>query len=46
MNDLFTLGPVETGFRVYQDFMTYKSGVYHHVTGKLLGGHAVKISKF
>lgn len=36
-------GPVETGFQVYEDFMTYKSGVYHHVAGKLLGGHAVKI---
>ena len=23
--------------------MNYKSGVYHHVTGKLEGGHAVKM---
>jgi cathepsin B len=36
-------GPVETGFTVYEDFMNYKSGVYHHVSGKQLGGHAVKI---
>jgi cathepsin B len=36
-------GPVETGFQVYEDFMNYKSGVYSHSTGKLLGGHAVKI---
>lgn len=36
-------GPVETGFMVYQDFMSYKSGVYHHTTGGFLGGHAVKI---
>ena len=36
-------GPVETGFTVYDDFMNYKSGVYHHTTGKQLGGHAVKI---
>lgn len=36
-------GPVETGFTVYEDFMNYDSGVYHHVTGKQLGGHAVKI---
>jgi cathepsin B len=36
-------GPVETGFTVYEDFMTYKSGVYHHVSGAQLGGHAVKI---
>lgn len=36
-------GPVETGFQVYEDFMSYKSGIYSHSTGKLLGGHAVKI---
>lgn len=36
-------GPVEAGFVVYEDFLTYKSGVYHHITGKILGGHAVKI---
>eukprot|EP01017_Pseudomicrothorax_dubius_P047090 TRINITY_DN83_c0_g3_i2.p1 TRINITY_DN83_c0_g3~~TRINITY_DN83_c0_g3_i2.p1 ORF type:complete len:468 (-),score=121.15 TRINITY_DN83_c0_g3_i2:131-1534(-) len=36
-------GPVETGFRVYQDFMSYKTGIYHHTSGSLLGGHAVKI---
>ncbi len=34
---------METGFTVYEDFMSYKGGVYHHVTGKQLGGHAVKI---
>ena len=28
-------------FQIYEDFLTYKSGVYKHVTGKLLGGHAV-----
>ena len=36
-------GPVEASFTVYQDFLTYKSGVYHHVDGKALGGHSVKI---
>jgi len=41
--DLFANGPVQTGFMVYQDFMTYKGGVYKHVTGDELGGHAVKI---
>ena len=30
-------------FIVYRDFMSYKSGVYHHVSGEALGGHAVKI---
>jgi len=36
-------GPVEGAFTVYQDFLTYKSGVYQHTTGPELGGHAIKI---
>ena len=34
---------METGFEVYEDFLSYKRGIYEHVTGKMLGGHAVKI---
>lgn len=34
---------VDTGMYVYQDFMNYKSGIYKHVTGDMLGGHAVSI---
>lgn len=36
-------GPMETGFMVYRDFMSYKSGVYKHLSGDLLGGHAIKV---
>lgn len=36
-------GPVETGFDVYEDFMSYSTGIYAHTVGGLLGGHAVKI---
>lgn len=36
-------GPVETAFTVYADFANYASGIYHHVTGTAMGGHAVKI---
>jgi len=43
MTDIATHGPVESGFSVYQDFMSYKSGIYQHRSGGLLGGHAVKI---
>jgi len=43
MNDIAAHGPAEAGFSVYQDFMSYKSGVYQHKSGGLLGGHAVKI---
>jgi len=41
--DILTNGPLETGFYVYQDFMSYKSGIYKHTSGGLLGGHAVKV---
>lgn len=36
-------GPVEGAFEVYSDFLQYKSGVYKHEAGSLLGGHAIKI---
>lgn len=36
-------GPVQTAFSVYEDFLSYKSGVYQHKTGSEVGGHAVKI---
>ena len=41
--ELMTNGPMEVAFDVYEDFMTYKSGIYQHVTGARLGGHAVKL---
>jgi len=41
--EIMTNGPVEGAFSVYEDFLTYKSGVYKHTTGQLLGGHAIKI---
>jgi len=42
-NEIMTHGPVEVAFTVYQDFLTYKTGVYKHVSGSALGGHAVKM---
>jgi len=41
--EIMTNGPVEVAFTVYADFESYKSGVYTHVTGDELGGHAVKM---
>ncbi len=32
-----------SAFSVYEDFLSYKSGVYKHVTGSMLGGHAISI---
>ncbi len=36
-------GPVSTTMTVYEDFMFYSEGVYQHVTGSAVGGHAVVI---
>lgn len=36
-------GPMATRFDVFQDFMSYKGGIYQHVTGSRTGGHAVKV---
>ena len=41
--DMVARGTVSVAFTVYSDFLTYKSGVYKHVTGQSLGGHAVKV---
>lgn len=41
--ELMTNGPIEVAFTVYEDFMSYTGGVYHHTTGRSLGGHAVKL---
>ena len=44
MTDIVTNGPVSAAFTVYDDFLTYKSGVYVKSQGaSALGGHAVKI---
>lgn len=36
-------GPMEVSFTVFEDFENYSGGIYHHVTGKMSGGHAVKL---
>lgn len=40
---IMTTGPLAVAFTVYSDFPTYKSGVYKHVSGSELGGHAVEM---
>lgn len=42
-NVLATKGPVVGGLAVYQDFFSYKTGVYKHVTGNLAGYHAISV---
>eukprot|EP00122_Pirum_gemmata_P020197 Pgem_evm1s18891 len=38
--EIMTNGPVTAAYSVYADFPNYKSGVYQHVKGSMLGGHA------
>ena len=42
-NDIMTYGPITAAFYVYNDFFSYSSGVYRHVSGAFAGGHAIKI---
>lgn len=42
-SEIYNNGPVEGAFTVYSDLLAYKSGVYTHVEGDALGGHAIKI---
>lgn len=42
-SELYAHGPMEGAFTVYEDFFSYKSGVYHHVSGGIAGGHAIKV---
>jgi len=41
--DILQYGAVTAAFTVYEDFLTYKTGVYTHTTGNALGGHAISI---
>jgi len=41
--EIYENGSVEAAFLVYEDFLSYKSGVYQNVKGAELGGHAVKM---
>lgn len=45
-SEIFAHGPVEAAFTVYEDFFTYSTGVYHHVSGGVAGGHAIKLLGF
>ena len=43
MASILMYGSVSATMDVYSDFENYVSGIYHHVTGKNLGGHAVRV---
>jgi len=41
--ELMELGTLSVAMTVYEDFEAYTGGVYQHVTGRQLGGHAIKM---
>jgi len=40
---MYTDGPIETCFDVYEDFMSYQSGVYIQKSLEYVGGHCIKV---
>ena len=42
-NWIATRGSITGCFIVYQDFFSYRSGIYRHVSGNSAGGHCVEI---
>ncbi|POH72342.1 hypothetical protein CVS27_15715 [Arthrobacter glacialis] len=40
---LDSTGPCAASFDVYDDFYSYATGVYQHVTGNYVGGHCVEV---
>ena len=40
--DIYNNGPVMVGMLIYEDFYSYKDGIYHYTTGGLVGGHAIR----
>jgi len=43
MQEIYDHGTVEASFTVYEDFLTYSSGIYQHASGSALGGIDVRI---
>ncbi len=41
--ELMERGTISVSMSVYEDFESYSSGVYQHVSGRFLGGHAIKL---
>jgi cathepsin B len=43
MSEIYNRGSVAASFEVYDDFLTYKSGVYVRSSNQAMGGHAIRI---
>jgi cathepsin B len=42
--EIYTNGPIQVGLAVYNDFFSYKSGVYSYTSGAYAGGHSVYLT--
>ena len=43
MCEIMANGPIQTIMVVYNDFLSYTGGIYHHRSGGFYGLHSVKI---
>lgn len=43
MKEIYDNGSCTISMNIYEDFGNYEKGIYQHVTGKPLGGHAIKV---
>jgi len=43
MEEIYLHGSIAASFTIYTDFMYYASGIYYHLVGEALGGHAIKL---
>lgn len=43
MYEIYEFGSIVAAMTMYEDFKLYKKGVYQHISGKVTGGHAVKL---
>lgn len=41
--NVYEKGPMMVGLMMYEDFMSYSSGIYKHIAGGPAGGHAMKL---
>ncbi|CAG4988481.1 unnamed protein product [Colias eurytheme] len=44
--ELYFHGPLVASFAVYEDLKDYKSGIYEHTHGKLIGHHSVQVTGY
>lgn len=41
--EIYDSGPIIVELTVYEDMYSYQEGIYHKTTGRIVGGHAIRI---